>query len=195
MLEDGKKIRKKTHFLQQLFRCWIQDSAALMRSGVKMKRTRGEFSACLAVLVPQIFYVPACLCVCLRACACVCACVCTRAHTYGRRAGLEERIHFTLEEALWLAQTICCFILYSVACLSAKTTNNVGRTRYKRRKVQKHWASSESTQLTTAISQVSSHWFISRCKLVGLDRFSVVGDACSPCVASLKWGQLLLSPV
>ena len=135
------------------------------------------------------------LLVCMFTSMCVCVCVCTRAHTYGRRAGLEERIHFTLEEALWLAQTICCFILYSVACLSAKTTNNVGRTRYKRRKVQKHWASSESTQLTTAISQVSSHWFISRCKLVGLDRFSVVGDACSPCVASLKWGQLLLSPV
>lgn len=41
--------------------------------------------------------------------------------------------------------------------------------------MHKHWASSKSTKLTTAISRVNSHWFISRCKLVGMDSFSSMG--------------------
>lgn len=74
-----------------------------------------------------------------------------------------------------MAQSICCFILYSAGCLSAETTNIVRRTRHKRRKVHKHRASSESTQWRATISQVNLHWFISRCKLVGSTHFQWQG--------------------
>lgn len=91
-------------------------------------------------------------CASIRGCVsvCVCGCVCAYAECWNREERQNKKMTrnniFTLEEALWLAQTICCFIMYSAPCLSARTTNIVKRKRYKRSKVGKHWASSKLTQ-------------------------------------------------
>ena len=74
--------------------------------------------------------------------------------------------------------SVVLFCILLLVYLPKPQTLSGGRD-IKDEKCKKHWASSKSTQLTAAISRVNSHWFISRCKLVGLDIFSVVKEACS----------------
>lgn len=164
--------RFQNNILKQL-RCGIQDSGVLLRRPAKMRKTRGNL------------FLPALQFSCLRSCecqpACVyvyeCGCACIHASRVGNR-GENQRNNILLLKRLfeWHKPSVVLFCIH-LACLTAKNTNIVRRMRHKRKKVHKLRAGSESTQLTAAISWVNSHWFITRCKLVGLDTFSVVRDA------------------
>lgn len=107
---------------------------------------------------------PTSVCVCL--CVHACLHVCVSSHHGARTAGESRGKRFYCWRALWMAPTICCFIVRSVVCLSAKTTSSVRRTKHKKKKSAQTLSQQRSPHHRQG---VNSNWFITRCKWVGLD--------------------------